>query len=73
MSSFCGASALFPLLTIQGKKVVSVKGGSLEGLDWSSAIHIWTKSAMVPIPEGCERYNEAPPSTEYGTSPDEVD
>lgn len=36
---------------MKGKNFVSVKGGCLEGLDWSKAIHIWTKSAMVPIPE----------------------
>lgn len=38
--------------------MVSVKGGCLEGLDWSKAIHIWTKSAMIPIPEGAESYSE---------------
>ena len=37
---------------------MSVKGGCIEGLDWSKAIHIWTKSAMVPIPEGSEAHSE---------------
>lgn len=44
----------------QNKNVVSVKGGCLDGLDWSKAVHIWTKSAMVPIPEGAESYPEEP-------------
>lgn len=30
------------------------------GLDWHKAIHIWTKSAMVPIPEGCEAHEGDP-------------
>jgi hypothetical protein len=36
--------------------VVSVKGGCIDGLDWKNAVHIWTKSAMVPIPEGSETH-----------------
>jgi hypothetical protein len=46
-----------PNLTVeQGKNVVSVKGGCIDGLDWKQAVHIWTKSAMVPIPEGSETH-----------------
>ncbi|EJT73907.1 hypothetical protein GGTG_07761 [Gaeumannomyces tritici R3-111a-1] len=33
------------------KNVVSIKGGCISGLDWKKAVHIWTRSAMVPIPE----------------------
>ncbi|KIW33412.1 uncharacterized protein PV07_00264 [Cladophialophora immunda] len=43
---------------------VAVKGGCLEGIDgdiFSKATHIWTKSALVPIPEGAESYPEEPP------------
>ena len=43
---------------------VSVKGGVLEGLDGdvlTTATHIWTKSAVVPIPEGMERFEGEPP------------
>ncbi|RQM05825.1 hypothetical protein DH86_00002142 [Scytalidium sp. 3C] len=43
-----------------GQKVLSVKGGCIEGLDWSQAKHIWCKRAMVPIPEGVEREEEEP-------------
>ncbi len=46
--------------------MVSVKGGCLEGLDWKKAIHIWTKLAMVPIPEGSESHSEESGHTNYG-------
>lgn len=67
-----------PANTNQGKNVVSVKGGCLDGLDWGSAIHIWTKSAMVPIPEGSEAHPEEPSecsssSSSYSTSQEILD
>ncbi|KAJ5103966.1 hypothetical protein N7532_004495 [Penicillium argentinense] len=43
--------------------VSSVKGGCLEELDremMRNAIHIWTKHAIVDIPEGVEQWEEAP-------------
>ncbi|OAP62755.1 hypothetical protein AYL99_01982 [Fonsecaea erecta] len=43
---------------------VAVKGGCLESIDgdiFTQATHIWTKSALVPIPEGAESYPEEPP------------
>jgi hypothetical protein len=49
--------------TTPGKSVVSIKGGCLTGLtkeDWANARHIWTKNAMVPIPEGVESSYEEP-------------
>lgn len=63
----------FSSLSFQGKNVVSVKGGCLEGLDWRSAIHIWTKTAMVPIPEGSESHSEEADFTDYGSSQEELD
>ncbi|RYP71389.1 hypothetical protein DL770_008137 [Monosporascus sp. CRB-9-2] len=54
--------------TSMSKNVVSVKGGCLEGLDWGKAVHIWTRSAMVPIPEGAETHPEEPTGSEYSTS-----
>lgn len=41
----------------------NVKGGCLEGLNkemMRSAIHIWTKYAIVDIPERAEQWEEAP-------------
>lgn len=57
----------------QNKNVVSVKGGCLDGLDWSRAIHIWTNSAMMPIPEGAESYSEESTQTSYGDSQEALD
>ncbi len=57
----------------QGKNVVSVKGGCIEGLDWERAIHIWTKSAMVPIPEGSETHSEESGLTDYGDMQEALD
>lgn len=45
-------------VVLKGKNFVAVKGGCIEGLDWSKAIHIWTKSAMVPIPENATSTDE---------------
>ncbi|KAL2155035.1 hypothetical protein VTH82DRAFT_3711 [Thermothelomyces myriococcoides] len=69
---FCKRCGTRLIHTIPGKNVVSVKGGCIEGLDWRSAIHIWTKSAMVPIPEGTETYTDAGPS-EFGDGQDSLD
>ncbi|KAI0484136.1 Mss4-like protein [Xylariaceae sp. FL0804] len=76
---FCRNCGTRILHTTPGKNVVSVKGGCLEGLDWSRAIHIWTRSAMVPIPEGCESHaGDPPPDPEdssggYGGSQEALD
>ncbi|RWA13912.1 hypothetical protein EKO27_g1173 [Xylaria grammica] len=56
-----------------GKNVVSVKGGCITGLDWDTAIHIWTKSAMVPIPEGSESHSEEPTESDYGGAQESLD
>jgi len=52
---------------------VSVKGGCIEGLDWKKAIHIWTSSAMVPIPEGSETHSEESEYTDYGSTQEMLD
>lgn len=41
--------------------IVSIKAGCVEGLEWKDVIHIWTKSAVVPIPEGVKQYEKGPP------------
>ncbi|KAK0384190.1 hypothetical protein NLU13_8278 [Sarocladium strictum] len=56
------------------KDVISIKGGCISGLDWNTAIHIWTKSAMVPIPEGSETHSEeSSGSTTYGSTQELLD
>ncbi|KAL6249317.1 hypothetical protein RBB50_003170 [Rhinocladiella similis] len=47
-----------------GGAFVAVKGGCLEEVDrdcLASATHIWTKRALMPIPEGVESWPEEPP------------
>lgn len=49
-------------------KMLSVKAGCLDGLSKTmmrKAIHIWTKSAVVDIPEGVEQYEEEPPGGSF--------
>jgi hypothetical protein len=43
-----------------GNHSVSIKGGCIEGLDWTDVVHIWTKEAVVPIPEGVKKFEEEP-------------
>lgn len=41
--------------------VVAVKAGCVEGLEWKDVVHIWTRSAVVPIPEGMEQHEKGLP------------
>ncbi|KIW70315.1 hypothetical protein PV04_02598 [Phialophora macrospora] len=48
--------------------MLSVKAGCLEGLSkemMRKAVHIWTRSAVVDIPEGAEQYEEEPPGGSF--------
>lgn len=69
---FCKNCGTRLIHTTPNKRVVSVKGGCLEGLDWGKAIHIWTKSAMIPIPEDAESYEESQ-TTGYSDSQETLD
>ncbi len=62
----CGSRVMHRILDEDGtgRETVSVKGGLVQGLDWSTAKHIYTASAVVPIPEGRESYPGAPPERE---------
>ena len=40
---------------------ITIKGGCIEGLDWTGGIHIYTRTALIPIPEEAEQYEAAPP------------
>ncbi|KPM43363.1 hypothetical protein AK830_g3161 [Neonectria ditissima] len=70
---FCRNCGTRLIHTTPSKNVVSVKGGCIEGLDWNRAIHIWTKSAMVPIPEGSETHSEESGYTVYGSTQEMLD
>jgi len=41
-------------------EVVTVKGGLIEGLDWTAGTHLFCRSAVVPIPEGPKRFEAEP-------------
>ncbi|KAK4061503.1 uncharacterized protein Triagg1_10360 [Trichoderma aggressivum f. europaeum] len=70
---FCRSCGTRLIHMTPSKNVLSVKGGCIEGLDWTKAIHIWTKSAMVPIPEGSEAHSEASSSPEFSQSQELLD
>jgi hypothetical protein len=59
----CGNRILHAYVTNVGEanpETVAVKGGLLEGLDWSGGMHIFCRSAVVPIPEGVKRWEAEP-------------
>ncbi|KAI1012473.1 hypothetical protein LB504_008249 [Fusarium proliferatum] len=72
-SYFCRKCGTRLIHSTPSKNVISVKGGCLDGLDWKRAIHIWTKTAMVPIPEGSETHSEESGYTDYGSTQEELD
>ena len=59
--SKCGSRILHTtIMDDRNPKTVSVKGGLIEGLDWKGGIHIWCSRAVIPIPEGVERWDKEP-------------
>ncbi|KAH7029315.1 Mss4-like protein [Microdochium trichocladiopsis] len=59
----CGSRLFHRAIEIDGKSqaVIFVKGGCVDGMDWTGGIHIFARSAVVPIPDGAERYDTMPP------------
>ncbi|EPE04372.1 glutathione-dependent formaldehyde-activating [Ophiostoma piceae UAMH 11346] len=41
----------------------TIKGGIIANLDYTSAVHIYTEHAVVPIPKGVEQYPGTPPGS----------
>ncbi|KAK4221131.1 Mss4-like protein [Podospora fimiseda] len=62
----CGVRIMHRIREPDGKEreTVSIKGGVVEGLNWKGAKHIYTGSAVVPIPEDVESYPESPATME---------
>ena len=57
----CGSRILHAQIVEDGDpKVVAVKGGLLEGLDWTNGKHIFCRSAVVAIPDGVEKWEAEP-------------
>ena len=44
------------------REIVSFKGGAVSGLDWTGVKHIFTRSAVMKIPDEWEQYETVPPS-----------
>ncbi|KAG9248480.1 hypothetical protein BJ878DRAFT_476435 [Calycina marina] len=42
------------------RNFVSIREGLVKGLDWSKAVHIWSRSAVVPSPEGAKSFEMEP-------------
>lgn len=59
----CGTRVFHRATDAHGKAqdVIFVKAGCVLGLDFTGGCHIFTRSAVVPIPEGAEQYAEMPP------------
>lgn len=62
----CGSRMFHRVISPDGtpRWTVSIKGGCIEGSDWAGGQHIYTRSAVVELPEGAERYETMPPSEE---------
>ena len=43
------------------REVVAFKAGCVDGLDWDGARHIFTRSAVVKLPDNVEKYEAMPP------------
>ncbi|KAL7619628.1 hypothetical protein AAE478_010169 [Parahypoxylon ruwenzoriense] len=60
----CGSRLFHRIVAADGtpRPSVAVKAGCVEGLDWSAArMHIFARSAVVAIPDRCEKYEALPP------------
>jgi len=58
----CGVRVVHRVRRPDGREedTISVKGGVLSELDYSGAIHIWVRSAVVPIPAGLLSWETEP-------------
>lgn len=61
---FCGRCGCRLVHGGSEQKYISVKGGSLKGLTremMQNAVHIWTKRALMPVPQDAQQFEEEPP------------
>lgn len=66
----CGSRLIHESVDKDGnpEEMLSVKAGCLVGLTkemMRGAVHIWTKSAVIDIPDGVEAYEEEPPGGSF--------
>lgn len=58
----CGVRVMHRIREADGseRETVNIKGGLIEGLEWKGASHIFTKSAVVDIPDGVKTWEGEP-------------
>ncbi|KAI1773161.1 Mss4-like protein [Hypoxylon cercidicola] len=58
----CGSRVFHRIVDADGtpRATVSIKGGCIEGLDWSGGMHIYVRSAVFKIPAEWEQYETVP-------------
>ncbi|KAI8951268.1 Mss4-like protein [Xylaria longipes] len=57
----CGSRLFHRIVGKDGPRpTVSIKGGCVEGLDWSGGRHIYVRSAVMKIPDEWETYETVP-------------
>jgi hypothetical protein len=66
----CGSRLMHQSISKDGTpaSAVSVKSGCLDGITkemMRSAVHIWTRSAIVDIPDDAEAYENEPPGGSF--------
>lgn len=60
----CGSRIVHRNVDAEGVQApnCAVKGGVLQGLDWEAGgTHIFTKTAVVPVPDGAVKFEGTPP------------
>lgn len=59
----CGVRVMHRIREADGRErsTVSIRGGIIDGLDWTSGEHIYVESAVVPLPETAIKHLQAPP------------
>ncbi|KAK1753730.1 Mss4-like protein [Echria macrotheca] len=62
----CGVRVMHRIREADGKEreTVVIKGGLVQGLNFEGAKHIYVRSAVVPIPDGVERWDAEPDKME---------
>jgi hypothetical protein len=67
----CGVRVMHRIREPDGRErpTVSIKGGIIDGLDWSTAEHIYVEDAVLPLPENAIKHMQSPPAQKMSLSP----
>jgi hypothetical protein len=66
----CGVRVMHRIREADSRQrpTVSIRGGIIEGLDWSSGEHIYVENAVISLPETAVKHLGAPPPQTMGIS-----